>query len=209
MTFLFFTDKTLMIIALFFPWAIKKGEICKEWGLSLLVHSRLPHMQYQYNVRLCLWKVLDNLNLFFSTWKYCVTVYLKVKISKGPWIVIYRPCCHYSQLPRHRKHSIKFSRLAVWWWMQEEISVEKRMTSNLLFFQYGGLSFLLSEKAWAIIKLKNMLNYLTLFISHTPYSPTFSLFLMKHRSLQMERLILGLNFVLVFLLFTTALFWGC
>lgn len=129
-----FVTKTLMIIAFFFLWAIKEGKICKELGPSLLVHSLLPHMQYQDNVRLCLLKGLDNLNLLFSTWKeLSVFVYLKVKISKGPWIIIYCPCCHYSQLPRHRKHSIKFSSRAVCWWIQREISLENRMTSNLPF----------------------------------------------------------------------------
>lgn len=138
--------KTLALIAVFCPWAIKRGNNHKEWVSSLLVHGPLPHLQYQHGISSCLLKGLDISNLLFSAWKYCVTVYLKVKISKGPWIIIYCPCCHYSQLPRHREHSIKISSSAVWWWIQGEFLLKKEWP-QIYFSQYRGLCFLLFEKA--------------------------------------------------------------
>lgn len=85
----------------------------------------------------------------------------------------------------------------------------------LLKKEWPQIYFFFNMEASAVFSLKKheqllkcMLHYFTFFVSHTPHFPTFSLFPMKHRSLQMERLILGFNFVLVFLLFTTAVFWG-
>jgi hypothetical protein len=33
---------------------------------------------------------------------------LEAEIYKGPWIIIYSPCCHYSQLSRHKNIQLTF-----------------------------------------------------------------------------------------------------
>lgn len=129
--------KTLAIRGPFCSWAIKKKNIESEpipfWFAALSLK------QYQHDVMLCFLKVLENLKLLLSTWKHCVTVYLKVKISKGPWIIIYLPC-HYSQLPGHRKHSINFLSSAVWWWIWEEFLLEKKWP-QIYFLNFEALAF--------------------------------------------------------------------